>query len=949
VPGGGIIKTSSGFHEIQKEESENEAAFRLGAHPVPCNDSGNSHTQAAPDVNAQKLAAFEEGCKKAVKADDAKTPCHLWNERVWNVPHKRVQVLFFNNRFQKCPLDSLRTFLLLRWRRNVRRSLLLFLQQEHGKHWQKDPQARIDKRAGADCLHRAMGAEWWSWPLGSRLFFWRWPPSHRIAARDGYVPFIEGELPNDHRPQVGERDPEYRSKVVAKLTDVRNKGYIGKGRVDSLTSFFWVPKGDQDIRMVYDATRSGLNEVLWAPSFSMPTVDSLTRGVMSHSWMGDLDIGEMFLNFCLHPILRPFCGVDLGAYFPESCVAGKTLWERWERCMMGLRNSPYVCIKGLSIALEVVKGDRHDPNNVFAWDGVRTNLPGDAAYDPTKPRIWRFRGTPDDIASLLVSYVDDLRGAHGSKEECWLLMHRVSTWLAYLGIQMALRKIRPPTQSPGAWAGSIVITNDSGVGVQATQEKWEKVQGILNRLHESLTEGGLLHRNSLESMRGTLVYVQCTYPAITPYLKGLHLTIDSWREGRNEDGWIEDGHVSEEEREHAPGDSGGAADSGRGPQNSQASPPDFVQAVPRLAHDVHCLRQLFSSPIPPVRYVRATHICTALYGFGDASGSGFGSTFGGGEQLVFRHGIWGKDDDSSSSNFRELNNLVTTLESGVRSGYLALSEVWIFTDNFTAESVFYKGHSSSFRLNELALRLRKLEMNGDIKLNMVHIPGTRMIAQGTDGLSRGDLTEGVMHGRSMLDFIPLNRSALEHQPSLLHWIRQWLPSSDLHVLGPEDWFEKGHSILGGALDPITRAWMPEEMGDAWLLWHPPPPIAAEALEEMDSSRHKRKWLNHIFVAPRLMTFSWRKRLNKISDLVFEIPPGARDFWPHSEHEPLLIGLTLRFPARSPWQVKRAGGILELERLLREVWKDAERDERIILRQFCLSPQRLDRLSPGVVR
>jgi hypothetical protein len=52
-----------------------------------------------------------------------------------------------------------------------------------------------------------------------------------------------------------------------------------------------------------------------------------------------------------------------------------------------------------------------------------------------------------------------------------------------------------------------------------------------------------------------------------------------------------------------------------------------------------------------------------------------------------------------------------------------------------------------------------------------------------------------------------------------------------------------------------------------------------------------------------MTFSWQKRLNKISDLVFEIPPGTREFWHHTEHEPLLIGLTLHFSARSPWQIK----------------------------------------------
>jgi hypothetical protein len=37
---------------------------------------------------------------------------------------------------------------------------------------------------------------------------------------------------------------------------------------------------------------------------------------------------------------------------------------------------------------------------------------------------------------------------------------------------------------------------------------------------------------------GFLVYVTRTYPAMVPYLKGFHLTIEMWRSGRDVDGWI---------------------------------------------------------------------------------------------------------------------------------------------------------------------------------------------------------------------------------------------------------------------------------------------------------------------------------------------------------------------------------------------------------------------------
>jgi hypothetical protein len=46
-----------------------------------------------------------------------------------------------------------------------------------------------------------------------------------------------------------------------------------------------------------------------------------------------------------------------------------------------------------------------------------------------------------------------------------------------------------------------------------------------------------------------------------------------------------------------------------------------------------------------------------------------------------------------------------------------------------------------------------------------------------------------------------------------------------------------------------------------------------------------------------------KKLKKICDLVFELPPGARRVWPASEHEPLIIRLTLHFSSCSPGRIK----------------------------------------------
>jgi hypothetical protein len=205
--------------------------------------------------------------------------------------------------------------------------------------------------------------------------------------------------PQYKRPQPKERDAVLRDQVRDKLEGVRKRKYIDKGSVKSLTSYFGVPKGDRDIRMVYDATRSRLNDSLWAPGFGLPIVDSLTRGIDEQTWMGDLDIGEMFLNFCLHPELQPYAGVDLRPFGS----GGATLWERWTRCLMGLKSSPYFCIKGLLIALEFVRGNRDRPSNPFSCNRLIVNLPGDSNYDPSQPKLARM--DDDKLAALIITYV----------------------------------------------------------------------------------------------------------------------------------------------------------------------------------------------------------------------------------------------------------------------------------------------------------------------------------------------------------------------------------------------------------------------------------------------------------------------------------------------------------------------------------------------------------------
>ena len=63
-----------------------------------------------------------------------------------------------------------------------------------------------------------------------------------------------------------------------------------------------------------------------------------------------------------------------------------------------------------------------------------------------------------------------------------------------------------------------------------------------------------------------------------------------------------------------------------------------------------------------------------------------------------------------------------------------------------------------------------MEMRGCIFLRVIWVAGTRMIEQGTDGLSRGDLMTGIMAGSDMLLYVPLNKTVEERQSGVVDWI-----------------------------------------------------------------------------------------------------------------------------------------------------------------------------------
>jgi len=594
---------------------------------------------------------------------------------------------------------------------------------------------------------------------------------------------------------------------------------------------------------------------------------------------------------------------------------------------MGLRPSPYQAVQGALVAEELILGDHDDPTNIFRWDKVILNLPGAAGYDPSKAWVYKVRLKDGRVAADLVTYVDDQRVSAPTDLEGWRASRRVASINNYLGLQDAARKRRSPSQEPGAWSGSVIRTTNDEVSVLVSLEKWEKGQIYVSELRamweadEDADGRRRGDRKRLETIRGFLQYLTKTYPSVTPYLKGIHLTVDGWRPDRDGDGWRVrkrgkggDRRVEEE---------WGGKEVGWVVTSSEA--PKRVALVPRFGTDSEALSQFFGPPLPPVRRVRCKIVIECFYGFGDASGTGFGSTFAEGKagyRVHYRFGQWCSEISEESSNYRELRNLVDAVEELVVQKELRGVEIFLFTDNSTAEGAFWKGNSSSRKLFELVLRLKKLEWEFGLNLHVVHVSGKRMIAQGTDGMSRADFTEGVMAGHPMGDYVPLHLGVGERSASLLEWALGWLGGlgtclGEPSVLSPEDWFCRGQAA-------------------GIHIWAPPPAAAEVVVEQVGKARHKRPTNLHVIVVPRLMTGRWRRAMARQADFYFRIPIGTV-LWGNAMFEPVLILVSLPFLSHRPWMLEHKDSMDGLvgNLLAAGVWEAGAGHVGSLLRKFLL--------------
>ena len=605
---------------------------------------------------------------------------------------------------------------------------------------------------------------------------------------------------------------------------------------------------------------------------------------------------------------------------------GELYLEGWKRCPMGQSPSPFNTVKQTQRLKQVMLGNPQDSENVFRWDSVKINLPGTIDYKPGVPWIAKFR-RDGKIAADAHDYVDDLRGTAPTAEDAWRVSSRIAKTASFHGVQDAARKRREQTQRPGAWAGVVCGTHPKRPYMSVTQEKWSKTQSEIQRLRDEVeardkaSPKGTVNCKVLEQVTGFLNHIGRAYWVVRIYLNGIYATMNSWRPDRDEEGWkLGSDVILENESVRKP----------------TLNNPARVRMVPRMLFDVEALEKLTASKEPPQRTLRPVkHGAVARYYFGDASGAGFGMSgwSPGDDQIEVDFGSWDREKMSkSSSNFRELANIVMKIEQMFAEHKLnELSETLIFTDNMHAEAAFYRGSAKSPEVLRLMLRLHKILLHGDVFIHVVWVAGKRMIVQGTDGLSRSDLTSGVMRGDAMLNFVPLHKSAPERQPrvvtNLLHYIIDDI--SSVIPLSIQDWFTK-----------------PQTM-DGTFIWTPPPCIADVAVFMIAEAWQIRPWNTHIFLAPSILSGRWRRMLTKVSDM-YCVLPFAHNVWPKdSEHEPLTLAFIFPLLNRRSWRAKFSDVLATARNELRTLHRQPMPHSRDRVRQLWSHARTLEPVRSGL--
>jgi hypothetical protein len=183
--------------------------------------------------------------------------------------------------------------------------------------------------------------------------------------------------------------------------------------------------------------------------------------------------------------------------------------------------------------------------------------------------------------------------------------------------------------------------------------------------------------------------------------------------------------------------------------------------------------------------------------------------------------------------------------------------VFYFTDNLVSYYIMHSGSSPSTELHKLVLQIKRLELLLNCRLEVIHVPGTLMIHQGTDGLSRG---LWMAPERTRTTSLMESSNALAPVPFV--WPMAWWAET---IMGLPHGSIRRHF---GSLDP----WNFESMLNQWTIWTPTPEIACQAITTfLDHWVEVPLNMGAVFLVPRVLQCSWSRTSHSVIEYPATLP------------------------------------------------------------------------------
>ena len=676
---------------------------------------------------------------------------------------------------------------------------------------------------------------WWRWPLESQ-------DDMRLGVKMGFL----SKPMRYHRPNhpTGEH-----ADVLSEFERFESCGFVESGKGIVVTNpLAYVPKKTAGIgRVIVDMKRGQVNAHLTANyPVVYPRIEDVGRRLYPGAWLFETDFKDMFYHFPVHPDDRPYLGVRKP--FDSGYV-------RFKRLPMGAATSPYHCSR-----LTYIWQDELHRRAPYAgkWS---VNLPGVDGYDPGLPMLSRRDTRDGSPAADDFLYVDDALGIAPTRERAVQALRTLVVHGGSYGFVMKYKKIKDPAQSQRSFNGFDIETRPEygGPMIQLREEVRDATLSLVDAL---LAERSSMQRDGISRRRLAQVVgkLQSLCPAVphgTTFLRRLYDSVHCL-------------HLPPEQR---PGT-------------------DYECAV-WLDKEHWKDVQWWSTALREhsgYRLLTNRDVHTRIH-FTDGSGTGTGGCAhdfrGALPEVSFFSGLWDKAAASMTSNWKELRSILIALRrertEAARQGRespLRQCRIYHATDNMVSESILARGTSTAPPLQQLMREIAYELMVQQCALIPVHVAGKRLIAQGTDGLSRGQTAVGTMSGDTddVQAYNPLGGGLPDLPPALRRWCRARYGEQP-HLREPDDW--TADNVKGND-----------------TLFYPHPLLARDAL--MSFRRHRMlapSTTAATFLLPRRLHSQWQRQLRGFSVTV--IPAGAGAHWPATEFEALVVARAERWTPRLP--------------------------------------------------